>query len=579
MGSPAEILASLCDSLPVLNARVAEEFLALAAVLQSTLTHVREISAESHKAIDSDATKQVKDAIGMLRVILSGSQGMNELVEVSHSKMIEILEHVKASRAPLWKLAKMRSRLQTMTVLSRIEGERITNNLVDLSGLSEDIHTLAGEVQRHLDGIMEDSAVVSELLQKSVLQLGNFERQEHKQVADLIRHTRSVLGPMIDRLEATEATAHDIDEQYTSFRRATEAIVMSLQSEDITRQRVEHILEALRRIDDSLDAGANTDSCAGVLALQTSQLSGTRDLLAKSIHSIHEGLLSLESHIQELEDRTASLVKQMDQEGPSFSQAIDAGLSAVSSVSRQCSMSVQATVSLVDSALPSIEAMTKAASALEDIEASIRLISLNATIKTAHLGSDGAAMGVIAHELHSIAQNSEHDIHIMLDELSAISDALNKIVKEESLSGDTKMICEGDGALKKELAGLPQAVGEWSRGMAAELKGVVGLAAALRSELAQGREITDRASNIPKLFDNELQRFDEALGRLGHTRETAVTAAAGLGAGELLGLYSMQSERKLHAEVFGAHPREPESLNPSPTQNQPDEFGDNIELF
>jgi hypothetical protein len=579
MELPSGVLASLCHSLPVLNAHVAKEFLALAAVLQSTLTHAREISTESHKTIDSTATKRIKEAVAMLKGILFRSQSMSELVEISHSRMVEILRHLNVSRVPLQRLSKMRSHLRTMTVLSRIECERITSDSVDLSSLSRDIDTLGGEVQRHLEGIADDSSRLSELLQKGVRRLDQFEREERQQVTDLIHHTQGVLGPMIGRLESTEATARDIDEQCMSFHRATGSIVMSLQSEDIARQRIEHVQQALQHAANALDAGGSADACARVVALQSAQLTGTRDLLAESIHSIYEGLVGLGPHISELEERTASLVRQMEQDGHSFVQAIESGLSAVSSVVKQCSASVQAAVSLIDSVLPSVEEMTKRANALEEIEASIRLISLNATITTAHLGSDGAAMAVIAHELHSIAQSSENDIHAVLGGLTAISGALTQIVNEESASGGSKMICDGDEALKKEFAGLAQSVDQWSRNMTSELNGVVKLASALRSELAQGCELAGRADDIPRLFENELPQFDEALRQLGHTRETAAATAAQNGATELLDLYSMQSERKLHAEVFDLQHNHLECVDPPPAQNQPGEFGDNIELF
>ena len=55
---PSAVLAPLCDSLCTLNGRVADEFLALAAVLQSNSTRARQITAESHKATGSDANLQ-----------------------------------------------------------------------------------------------------------------------------------------------------------------------------------------------------------------------------------------------------------------------------------------------------------------------------------------------------------------------------------------------------------------------------------------------------------------------------------------------------------------------------------------
>ena len=94
----------------------------------------------------------------MLNRILTESAGISGMVENSTEQIIEILSIVNAERAPLQNLAKMRGMLQTIGVMSRIEGGRIKNNLVDLSSLSRDIDVLAGEVQQHVQRIVDDSS-------------------------------------------------------------------------------------------------------------------------------------------------------------------------------------------------------------------------------------------------------------------------------------------------------------------------------------------------------------------------------------------------------------------------------------
>jgi hypothetical protein len=578
-GLPSIVLAPLCDGLCDLNARVAEEFLALAAVLQSNSVRARQITAESHKATGSDANLHTSHSIAVLQRILTDSAAIGEMVKISTAKMLDILSHVKTARAPLQRLTKMRSLLQTVGVLSRIEGARIMNTSVNLSGLSKDIDTLAGEIQQHLNAICDDSFRLSGLLQNGVGELSSFEQQERLQTADLIQRTQAVLVPMIARLEASQIAAHDIDEQYASFRSSTDKVVMSLQSEDIARQRVEHVWEAIRRVGASLDAGESVESCAGVLALQRSQLAGTRDLLTASLETIHSGLQSLSPRIHELVSRTSTLAQQAGENGRSFATVVDDGLGMLSTVFNQCSASAKAVLSIVDSVLPSVEQMTKGACALDEIEASIHLISLNATVKTAHLGSEGIAIGVIASELHSITKKSEGDTKIVLDGLAAISDALAKITSEEAISESSLMMTSDSNFVSSELAGLSESVRTGSEETTAGLNQVLQLAEALCSELERGCELAVRAASITQLFDEQLRNFDDVFGRLGYTEEMAVTAADGNRADDLSKLYSMDSERKLHLEVFGGNENFAESTLPTATSNESSEFGDDVELF
>ena len=58
------VCALLCDDLRTLNARVAQEFFGLAALLQLNSARARQITAESHKATGSDANLKSSNSIG-----------------------------------------------------------------------------------------------------------------------------------------------------------------------------------------------------------------------------------------------------------------------------------------------------------------------------------------------------------------------------------------------------------------------------------------------------------------------------------------------------------------------------------
>jgi len=79
-----------------------------------------------------------------------------------------------------------------------------------------------------------------------------------------------------------------------------------------------------------------------------------------------------------------------------------------------------------------------------------------------------------------------------------------------------------------------------------------------------------------EIFDQQLRKFDEALEKLGYT-DAMAAATTGERAGDLSALYSMESERKLHLEVFGGEESAYTQLVPAGQGNS--EFGDDVELF
>jgi methyl-accepting chemotaxis protein len=373
-----------------------------------------------------------------------------------------------------------------------------------------------------------------------------------------------------------QAAAHEIDEQYISFRGSTDKVVMSLQSEDIARQRIEHVQEALHRVATLLSSGEKVESCAGVLAMQRSQLLSTRELLANSVQAIHQGLEALGPRIQELVSRTATLAQQTGEDGQSFASVIDAELGNVSNVFQHCSSSVNAVVTIVKNVMPSVEKMTEGACALENIEASIRLVSLNAAIKAAHLEQEGLGMGVIASELQTINLKSEADTNLVLENLAAIKEALARINREETVSEGSLMMGDNN-VVTSQLAGLSSSVRTVSQQVTAGLDEVKRLAEVLCSEVKLGCDQARRAEVITQLFDDQVRAFDEAVSQFGYMSEMASTSADRGHGGDISTLYSMESERKLHQEIFGKDAAMVEETPaPSPSGS---EFGDDIELF
>ena len=572
-------LLLLAERLDGLKSHVAAEFMELAAALQVNSLHARQITVASHHATGSETAQRSSHSIAVLQGVLSDSASVAAMVATSTVKMSEILFHVKGVHDPLGRLTKMSALLRIVSVLCRIEGGRINSAQVDISGLSHDIDKLAAEVEQHIDEILLDASILSALLNDGVGELGSFGEQQRVGAGDLITRTQALLGPALIRAEASQTAAHTIDEKYESYHRATDKVVMSLQSEDLARQRVEHVQEALRRAAARLKAGDSAQSCASILTLQRAQLAGTRDLLAGSVQTIHTALVSLGSRIQELVSETITLAHQADEDGRSFATLIDSGLNTVADVFRQCSSSASAVVSIVDSVLPSVEKMTGRAFALEAIELSIHLISLNATVKTSQLGDGGAAMGVLATELQTMTLERSGDTAQVLSDLSAIRKALATITQGRAIvEGSSIMVNGGGDRIGIEMAGLSEAIASDSRDMALRLEEVRHLAESICSDLASGVELAVRAASISEGFDDLLDSFDQFIAQLGLTSGTA-PINPGIGHAEHLSTkYSMESERVLHDQAFGGAGQGKSADSNLPTADS-SEFGDGVELF
>jgi len=571
-------LKLLETSLGELNARVAQDFLALASVLQSNSRRARDITVASHNATGSEVNQRCSQSIELLQQILTESAGVAGMVDISIEQMSAILLSVATVADPLRKLTKVRSLLNNVSVLSRIEESRIATSSDDISALSQDIDALAGVVQQHLSSMLEDSDALHRLLRSGVSELSKFGKEERDDAAELIHKTQAILGPFLARSDAAREAAREINEQYVHFHRATDKVVMSLQSEDLARQRVEHMQTALSHAANSLKSGSTIESCAGVLVLQRAQLVSTRDLLVDSIQSIHSGLQSLGPWIEELLARTAQLATQAGQDGQSFAAIVDSGLGNVAEVFERCSAAAKSVAAIVEGVLPPVSQMTKGAVALEEIETCVRIISLNAKVKTAQLGREGAAMGIIASELHAIATQSEEETKVVLDELKSIAKALGEITQGKEVS-DRSLLMKADSShsVSGELDSLTTTVRSSSQEVAVALGTVRRLADSLVLELKKGCEMAAQAASIKDDFETLLISFDTAFEQLGLTSEMVKSHINANQAEDLSNLYSMESERILHEQVFGTSPTQTSATEAESGSGS--EFGDDVELF
>ncbi len=573
LSSPALLLVSLPDDLDGLNARVRKEFLALSEALQNISRQAREVANLSREATQLLGEGESHQSTDTLEQVLADADRLRNQDETSHSQIREILSLLQKCRFPLARLAQMRQSLPAFAILARIEAARLRNKTVDVTSLTVDIQTLAGELDQHVSSIAQEARRLAESMTGRVRQVDEMEKQERQQGIALIGRTRAVLEPLHARAQAAEANSHKIDQEYASIQRALDKIVMSLQTEDMARQRIEHVQEALRQISARIEAGEPVADYGGIVKLQRSQLLATRDLLSGSVASILASLRSLSPRVEELAAGTDALLGQTDEDRRSFALAAKEGLAAVSSVFEQYFASSHSIAGTVTALLPAVEGMTNRANQLKKIESTIRHVAVNATVKTSQLGAEGAAMCALASELQKLAAENEGYTREVIASLGAMDTALKDISANEI----TDDACAGTFA---KIAQLTESAEGTRDSVSEKLSAVVAKAGALETQLGSASEQAEQAASVSEAFDALAERLDTALSQLGYEPGETLLPPGADKAADLNTLYSMRSERDVHEKCFGQGA--PEEAPAEPASDAPpsdDDLGDGIELF
>jgi hypothetical protein len=569
-------LNGLQADLSDLNAIVAKAFLALGTALQSISSQTREVTSLSRSAAGLTSTYESDRAIATLKEILADTEQVQDLAETSQREFQKVLSCLEHSRSPLAALADLPGSLNAMGMLSRIEGGQLQNAAVDISSLAADIGALKEHVERNVFVILNEAVRLTGLVANGVQQLDKMNGQEQEQAKRLIQNARAVLEALQARAKSSQSAADKINEQYDAIRGASDKIVMSLQSEDIARQRVEHIQEALGQVARAAESGEPPELYLSVLALQRLQLISTRDFLANAIQSISDNLHSLSPRVENLTDQIAALASETAQGGQSLAVAIEEGLGAVSSVFGRFSVSARAIVATVENVVPALADMMKGANELVEIEVSIQLIAVNAAIKTAQLGDQGVAIRVVASELQQANAQSEKCTRSVLEALEGIDHALNAMSSHEIPHDSRVLRVDAAHEVNVEVSALSANVLNSSQELALKLRALLEMSRSLRAEIESACDVANQAAGMNAAFDSVLSTLDSNFERLGGVGSAELEIAVKQRMAEFASTYHMESQREVHQKLLG----EPANAETKPAStSEAGELGDNTELF
>jgi hypothetical protein len=557
-------------------------FLALGGTLQSIVAQAREIAGLSKQAAGLGTVGESAQSLQTLEQILAAAIEVRALGQLCREQLHRSLVHLERCHTPMDRLLKLPTVLKTVGILSRIEASHVDSDSASVSTLTADMDDMTREIAKHVAAAGGQAATLSQLIKAGTEHLDEVADRERDQTADLIRQTSAVIGSFRARQEAANRAALKIDKQYGEIRLAIDKVVMSLQAEDMARQRIEHVLEAL----DQITAGVPTMNLhsgdADVLALQRSQLLSTRNFLSGSIASVRDHLQSLAPHLDALTKETSSLASQTDEEGHSFATEVNGKLDALCSIFGPYLNSARTVVSTVDSVLPGLAKMASAVRELEEIQASIRIMALNAKIKTKRLGKHGTVIGALAVELYEIARQSDSDTQEVRESLHAVQGPLQGMGKQKATSSSlsSNMMQWSGAKMKEEMGSLIASVIGDSQELSKLLAVLLEKAAKLRTDLDAAAAAADRGGVVTQTFDGVLKELDRDLRRMGCSPDVALSRDGKTA--RLSTLYTMQMERRVHEQSLGGGTPALEAAGRTQSaadEIAPDDLGCDVELF
>lgn len=545
----------LADDLAGPRQQIEAAFVGVGARLTEGATRLNALTRLFEALPEALQGEEVSEAGAHLGAVAARAAALSAAFAQEKTDLARLVEVVGAANTPIGELRRTVKMMGIVSVNARVTAAGIVGDSDDFDVFTTDIATLSDTASRTIQEFSQVYRQLQAEVDRAASQRAQFEAAHAHTLSGLAASLEATLAALDGQRRAAVEGSAETGRVSRQIVGRIGSAVMALQVGDATRQRLEHVEAGLCALADLLEGGsafgqavpeAERDATvAAVTVLEQAQLSETARAFAAEVEEAERSLASLAS------DAGTIMARSRDLYGTGTGES-----SALASLSAQLRTAVavlrgfeaeRAKLEAVAAAVAhTVGVLLEHVTAVQDIEANMRLVSLNAAVRCAQLGPRGAALTVIATQLRELTSET----------VVAAEAAMARLDESAALARNFGTAAAADGA-----------------GQIAELEHQANLAldilAALDARLAEAlASLNGEGPKVIGLLE------DAAAGLAGQSAMAeamadAALTAAGLAAApppvplpagteaileQLRRLYTMEAERAVHAALFGTGP-------------------------
>ncbi len=493
MSSLRDRLMSANRILHELSASTEGEFIRLGEKLQEFYFQTKglsELSSQVATCLSGEELQQNKDG---LQAVFAQVQEQDDLSGKGVSVLSSLLVRFESIGTQLGRFDQTIRNLHALCNLIKIESASLGGRDTGFNALGEEVRKLAGNVTAKSAELTHHSENLAEMIRQGLRRMSDFEKKQQGHSRLILDQAVQSLSTMTQRHQSSSETLGEIATRWKRISQSIGEVVASMQFHDITRQRLEHVRDALRDVGEKLPIEASVNiggnpsrpwqlfrkltgnSCKALAGLsdaivpcqvQSVQLKDADADMLSAVGRIIENLKRIGSEITVMAGEMQTLAGAGSQKEESFLSDLEKKLSSLSiaiasygDINREWSASME----LVTTSARDMSVFIRE---IDKIGIQMRLIALNASIHAAHLGPEGAALGILAESISRLSNETSQKI----DDISGIL----RGVMEEAGSFDLHRTAQPEGTDPADTvlqAGHPVQIQQ--TGMSAQIEGMI----------------------------------------------------------------------------------------------------------
>jgi len=585
------IIASAGETLRALAGTTENEFLQIGSQLQDFYQRSSEVTSMANRLADLVSGEQVQSLIDQLRRMMGDMESyLSQARGQRHDNrglLEQIREHIELVSPPLQGFQKMTKTLRMLGISTKIESSRLGESGTGFLTLAMDVEKLSQLISEKSANILGHRHLLAGMISDNLRIVRTSDESHDREVAEVLARTSASLGDLISVNERCASFSSLISAVSGEVSANISEVVSSMQMHDMTRQQVEHIVEALERLGDRLlHAGSTMDDPAqrklviesgDVCELQSAQLRFASSELCRAVRSIVDNLRDVAGKQALMASESLSTTGVADSGGGSFMDSIRSGMGKVTSVLAACARSDTEMSATLSKMAVTMQEVTGFVTDIEEIGSEIDLIALNSQIKAAHTGREGAALGVLAEAIKRLSVEAITQTESISRTLQQINISTNHLFQEAN--DESRQLGDRIAVMEAELSGIVTNLGNMNNdlvGLLSSLRTRVGMLTNDIERATAGIDVHERVENMAATV---MEGLDDIVDKARRLEPASLEFKDNLR--HMEERYTMQSERHIHEAISRkrAGIASPTAVTATKTAVDESEFGDNVELF
>jgi hypothetical protein len=536
-GEIGRVIAALEE----LNRTTEADFLSVGGKLMQFLSASKNLHADIAGLASLVSGDDAQRACGALDSVRRYAREMERRSEQSGRALSTLRAGADRIRRAFSTFGKIAVSFRITAILARMEAAWLTNSEQNLKNLADDVRSSSDSIGACADQVLDAAAEFDSRIASALPAVARFEAIRLRDLPRLLAEVDADVQVFQERRREAEKTSASLAVALEAVTRDLGALAGALQFHDITRQQLEHVVEALRELPrDNSERGLSSRAGAPI-RLQKAQIESAATAFAASTRKVDRDLDAIAEQVAEMAGAAPGIAGGKGTgDDASFWVEIQHRFSGVAQAVSELESLEGGTLATVADLRRTTGGLDEVVDKVRAIERQLGHISINAVISASHIGPQGEALKVIADAIRDLRGESAERSGAAKEALASIGEAIVVL----NASGSREAGENSGAALAADLnAGAASLRGASESAAGAAVK-VARCADALCSDLKKAR----RDFTVGRTFAEAAERCCAALDGIAEEIDPGGGSVADMRAlsAKIEDRYTMQSERDVH---------------------------------